>query len=142
MLPVAALYWTLVASALAQDGAQVIKPVLKMPAAEMPEPIVVPPRYNPRAPVPLTPYPKEAGKLCEQRVVTLLLSVGSNGDVTNAAVMESSNIAVLDEAALANAKTWKLLPATVNAKPAPMVRAFKIVFSPALYAPGKACYAP
>ena len=65
-------------------------------------------------------YPRRALRMGWQGAVVLCLTVGPNGTVTEAVVLESSGYDALDEAALEAARTWRFRPGTRDGAPAAM----------------------
>jgi len=92
--------------------------------------VIVAPRQDKRRPITTVEemYPAMSKRLGEEGSVTLLLTVNEEGRVTDSAVKESSGFERLDAAALNESKRWRLLPGTINGKPASMQYPFKITF--------------
>ena len=91
--------------------------------------IIVGPKSNPRRPVTQPEYPPTSKRLGEAGTVVMLLTVNEEGKVTEAKVDKSSGFERLDEAALKEALSrWRLLPGTVNGKPAAMQYKFAVTF--------------
>jgi protein TonB len=91
--------------------------------------VQVPPRSNPRHPVPPPEYPPTSKRLGETGTVVLLLTVDENGKVVEAEVKKSSGFDRLDEAAKEQAmRDWRLLPGTVGGKPTKMTYPFAVTF--------------
>ncbi len=107
------------------------KPKVEAPPPVIKADVIVPPRQDKRRPIssPDEIYPSMSKRLGEEGAVTLLLTLGEDGRVTDASIKESSGFERLDNAALADAKKgWRFLPGTVNGKPASMQLPFRVVF--------------
>lgn len=65
---------------------------------------------------PTPPYPRLARRRGLEGLTVLLLQVAADGRVTSARVAESSGHAILDEAALAAVRAWRLTPATEDGR--------------------------
>ena len=107
------------------------KPKVEAPPPVVKQDVVVAPRQDKRRPIsaPDDIYPSMSKRLGEEGTVTLLLSVGEDGRVSEATIKESSGFERLDNAALTDAKKgWRFLPGTINGKPAAMQLAFRVVF--------------
>lgn len=88
----------------------------------------VPPRVDPKRPVSQPAYPQQSRRMGETGTVIMLLTVAENGRVIDAALDTSSGHERLDQAALKEAKTWRLAPGTINGSPATMRQKFRVVF--------------
>lgn len=109
----------------AQEGRVAKTMVMPVPAATEKR---VPPRVDPKRPVSQPAYPPASRRLGETGTVTMLLTVAENGRVIDAALDTSSGHDLLDQAALKEAKTWRLAPGTINGNPATMRQKFRVVF--------------
>jgi protein TonB len=76
-------------------------------------PVVLPPRVDPSG-CPAPAYPQLARQRGLEGVAMLLLQVGADGRVLQAKLLESSGHAILDDAALAAARGWRLTPASAD----------------------------
>lgn len=76
-------------------------------------PVVLPPRVDPSG-CPAPAYPRLARQRGLEGVAMLLLQVGADGRVLQAKLLESSGHALLDDAALAAARGWRLTPASAD----------------------------
>ena len=63
------------------------------------------------------PYPKEARQEGREGTVVLRMTIGTNGDVENVNIQESSGSPDLDESAAQSVKTWQFDPATFGDEP-------------------------
>ena len=88
----------------------------------------VPPRVDPKRPVSQPAYPPASRRMGETGTVVMLLTVAENGRVIDAALDTSSGFDRLDQAALKEAKVWRLTPGTINGTPATMRQKFRVVF--------------
>ncbi len=88
----------------------------------------VPPRVDQKRPVSQPAYPPESQRLGETGTVVMMLTVAENGRVIDAAIDTSSGHERLDQAALKEAKTWRLTPGTINGTPATMRQKFRVTF--------------
>ena len=95
---------------MAEVSQPVLIPDLTAPARA---PVLVAARLNP-ATCPAPEYPRLARRRGLEGVVNLLLQVSADGRVTDTRVAASSGHALLDEAALVAARSWRLEPATEN----------------------------
>ena len=77
----------------------------------------VPVRIDPRRPPTQPEYPASAKRLEQEGVVGLLLFVGPDGRVTEVQVEKSSGYPALDQAAAAEARRWRFLPAQNEGQP-------------------------
>jgi protein TonB len=73
----------------------------------------LPPRVDPSG-CPAPAYPQLARQRGLEGVAMLLLQVGADGRVLQAKLLESSGHAILDDAALAAARGWRLTPASAD----------------------------
>ena len=83
-------------------------------------------RFRNRPPV----YPAEAQMRGQHGTVVVLIHVSENGVATNADVMESSGVGVLDQAALAAVVKWHFHPAMKAGQTVPFDMPFRFVFEP------------
>jgi protein TonB len=74
-------------------------------------------------------YPSFSKRAGESGKVTLILSINELGDVTSAAVSQSSGIDRLDKAALEMGKRYKFKPYEVNGKPRKVVTNLYVIFN-------------
>ena len=88
----------------------------------------IPPRIDPKRPASQPPYPPASRRLGETGTVIMLLTVAENGRVIDAALDTSSGFDRLDQAALKEAKAWRLTPGTINGTPATMRQKFRVAF--------------
>ena len=73
-------------------------------------------------------YPLTSRQLNESGTVMLNIYVADQGYVSRARIARSSGWPRLDEAALQHARNWRLIPATLNSKPACMWVTVPVVF--------------
>ncbi len=88
------------------------------------------PRQDPQHPVTQPAYPAESVWNFEEGAVILGFVVKKDGtvDAPSIAVNESTGFAGLDAAAIAEAATWRFLPATKRGKPVAAAHQFRVVF--------------
>lgn len=104
-------------------------PAPAVPAPSSEAEAAVPPPQEPRAPVrlsapkfrnrPAPAYPAQALRDEMEGTVRLKLLIGAEGTVQYASLLRSSGHRLLDQAALAAARTWELEPAQQNGTPVP-----------------------
>jgi len=70
-------------------------------------------------------YPADARRLKAEGTVVMALDIDEKGRVTNASIVEHSNLASFDEAALEAAKRWRFKPA-MNGGVAVAVQGYKL----------------
>lgn len=85
-------------------------PVVATRGADAEQESFSPPRADPSG-CPAPDYPPRAHRLGQEGRVVLLLRVAADGSVLDAHIAESSGHRLLDEAALAAARGWRLEPA-------------------------------
>src|SRR5262249_24176298 len=73
-------------------------------------------------------YPAEAKKQGLEGRVLLLLSITAEGELSNVKIQESSGRKVLDDAALAYAKSLKFVPARKDSKPVATTALYPMLF--------------
>lgn len=61
-------------------------------------------------------YPKRARRRGQEGTVTLLVELGSKGNVKTIAIQKSSGYSILDRAAKSSVSKWRFTPATVGDK--------------------------
>ena len=77
----------------------------------------------------IPPYPELARRLAQQGTVTLSLSIGPDGSVSDATLAQSSGSNQLDQAAIEWVRShWRYHPATQNGKPVATTSQARIVF--------------
>ena len=88
------------------------------------------PRQNPDFPVTQPPYPAQSVYAREEGAVIMSFVVRADGtvDAGTIRVFESSGFGALDAAAMAEAATWRFLPATRNGKAVASPHKFRVVF--------------
>jgi protein TonB len=91
-------------------------------------PGLVPPKKDPAFPMSMPEYPTTSRQLSESGTVMLNIYVADQGFVSRARIAKSSGWPRLDEAALQHARNWRLIPATLNNKPACMWVTVPVVF--------------
>ncbi len=74
------------------------------------------------------PYPAEAILARQEGRVVLRVEIGADGRVLSIRVHRSSNVTVLDRAALKTVQSWRFEPARAKGKPVPYVVAVPIRF--------------
>jgi TonB family protein len=123
---VAAISGFLVSPSLADPQAPVTPPPVIDEASEA----ATPPRQDPAHPVTQPPYPPASAVAREEGAVILEFMVHDDGtvDPISVRVSESSGHALLDAAAIAEAATWRFIPATRGGKSVAAPHRFRIVF--------------
>ena len=115
------------APVITQTAPSVFTEPTPMPAE--PQPVLTGAALDPRHPLTQPEYPMAARRLDESGKVALAVLIGANGRVLDVKVAQSSGWPVLDEAAMAEARThWRLRPATRNGVPVEQWLTLGVVF--------------
>jgi protein TonB len=78
----------------------------------------------------IPPYPEQSRRMGQQGTVTLRVSIGADGVVTDTQIVQSSGVPELDQAALAWVKShWKYKPAMQNGQPIASTAEAAVVFN-------------
>jgi TonB family protein len=76
-----------------------------------------PPRSDPAHPIGQVPYPHLAREAGQEGTAVVELLVNDKGEVSQARIKRSTGYPLLDNAALEDARNWRLLPGTEAGKP-------------------------
>jgi periplasmic protein TonB len=93
-----------------------------------PQPVIVEPAINPRTGLSEPVYPPAEIRLEHEGTVVLSIHVLENGRVGDVRLERSSGYARLDEAAMREARRWRLLPGTRDGAPVAMWKQVPIRF--------------
>ncbi|MET0657488.1 MAG: energy transducer TonB [Steroidobacteraceae bacterium] len=75
------------------------------------------PRSDPAHPIGAVPYPHIAREIGQEGTAVVALRVNEQGEVSQAKIKRSTGYPLLDNAALEDARNWRLLPGTEAGKP-------------------------
>ena len=82
-----------------------------------PPPGFVGPREDPAFPHDQPPFPEHATQCQESGTAKVVLTIGNDGRVADAIIVESAGFADLDAAAVVQVRKWRYLPATKDGTP-------------------------